>query len=214
MCSQVLTSGATSCGTASHANKATTGLTSLSFLAMKGNAKTAFCKPCLAMDDLDPALIESLLGRADVDWPVKFNLIRCEEVTDLQKKESDMSDRALTVKKVKNGYMTPLERVKLGSMLKDTEDAWGASYKELNNLEDVSIALQNVGEETDETKRTSLFNDFQTAVASKLDLHVFHTLTSHELMDKWNHNSTNASFASLEETVAGLRAMLDGQIGI
>ena len=215
MCLQVLNSGATRCSTASHANKATTGLTSSSFLAVKGNAKTAYCQPCLATDDLDPALIESLLGRADVDWPGQFNLISCEEVTDLQK-ESDMNDRALTVKKVKNGYMTPLKRVKVGTMLQDTEDAWGDSYKELNSLADVTIALQNVGEETDETKRTSLFNDFQAAVASKLDLHVFHTLTSHELMDEWNRNS-NASFASLEETVAGLRAliaMLDGQVGI
>ena len=215
MCLQVLNSGATRCGTASHANKATTGLTSSSFLAVKGNAKTAYCQPCLATDDLDPSLIESLLGRADVDWPGQFNLISCEEVTDLQK-ESDMNDRALTVKKVKNGYMTPLKRVKVGTMLQDTEDAWGDSYKELTSLEDVTIALQKVGEETDETKRTSLFNDFQAAVASKLDLHVFHTLTSHELMDEWNRNS-NASFASLEETVAGLRAliaMLDGQVGI
>ena len=164
MCLQVLSSGATRCGTASHANKATTGLTSFSFLAVKGNAKTAFCQPCLATDDLEPTLIESLLGRADVDWPGQFNLISCEEVTDLQK-ESDMSDRALTVKKVKNGYMTPLKRVKQGSVLQDTEDAWGDSYKELNGLEDVTIALQNVEVETDETKRTSLFNDFQAAVA-------------------------------------------------
>ena len=63
-----------------------------------------------------------------------YNLISCEEVTDLQK-ESDMSDRALTVKKVKHGYMTPLKRVQQGSVLQDTEDAWGDSYKELNGLE-------------------------------------------------------------------------------
>ena len=86
----------------------------------------------------------------------------------------------------------------------------------MNGLDDVSIALQNIWEETDKTKQVSLFDDFQAAVASKLDLHVFHTLTSHELMNEWNRNS-NASFASLEETVAGLHAliaMLDGQIGI
>ena len=116
MCLQVLSSGATHCGTDSHAKQATTGLTSsLSFLAVKGNAKTAFCQPCLATDDLEPALIKSLLGRADMDWPGQFNLISCEEVTDL-KKESDMSDCACTVK-VQNGYITPLKRVKLGSTM-------------------------------------------------------------------------------------------------
>ena len=73
---------------------------------VKVNAKTAFCQPCVAMDDLDSPLIESLMGCCDMDWLGQLKLISCEEVKDLEKKH-DMSNRALTVKKVKNGYMTP-----------------------------------------------------------------------------------------------------------
>ena len=86
-----------------------------------------------------------------MDWLGQLKLISCEEVKDLEKKH-DMSNRALTVKKVKNGYMTPYKWVQSTSLLNDVEEAWGVSYKELNNLEDVIIALQKLGHKTDEKK--------------------------------------------------------------
>ena len=216
MCLQVLSSGTSRCNTASHANKVNLGLTSKSFLAVKGNARTAFCQPCLGTEDLDTSLVESLLlRRADVDWGSQFNLINCEEVKDL-KNEEDITDQARTVKKSKRGYSTPMKGVPDNDVLLETQQVLDDIYHDLKALDDVTIALENVGLESDETKRTGLYSEFQAAVASKLDLIVFHALTTHE-WNKDNSKNINGSFTSLEETVAGLRAlisMLDGQIGV
>ena len=81
-----------------------------SFLLVKANEKAAFCQPCLSTENLATTLVDSLFGRADVHWPSPFNLITCEEVKDLDREE-EMVDQAQTVKKVKEGYMTPVKRV-------------------------------------------------------------------------------------------------------
>ena len=70
-------------------------------------------------------------------------------------------------------------------------------------------------EETDEVKKSGFLSDFHATVASHLDLTVFHSVTTQEWITEGHQNSQQI-FMSLEDTVAGLRAlisMVEGQVG-
>ena len=62
-------------------------------------------------------------------------------------------------------------------------------------------------EETDEVKKSGLLSDFHATVASHLDLTVFHLLTTQEWITG-GHCNPQQIFMSLEDTVAGLHALI------
>ena len=62
-------------------------------------------------------------------------------------------------------------------------------------------------EETDEVKKTGLLSNFHATVASRLDLTVFHLLTTQEWITEGHCNSQQI-FMILEDTVADLRVLL------
>ena len=78
------------------------------------------------------------------------------------------------------------------------------SAEELHDAADVTIALAQMMEETDEVKKSGLLSDFHATVASRLDLTVFHSLTTQEWITEGHRNSQQI-FMSLEDTVTGLR---------
>ena len=216
VCLETLAPGCTRCGIASHASKVTLGDDDNmgSMLLVKANERAAFCQPCLPADTLSPDLVESLLGRAGVDWPSQFNLISCEEVQDLGKEE-EMADRAQTVKKLKDGYMTPVKRVQTWTDMEATERILKESAAELKQSVDVTTALQDFVDAQDEVKKELSLAKFHATVAERLDMTVFHGLTTQEWVGEGNRNSQKI-FVSMEDTVAGLRAlisMVEGQVG-
>ena len=88
--------------------------------------------------------------------------------------------------------------------MNETQVILKESAEELHNAADVTAALAQMMEETDEVKKSGFLSDFHATVASHLDLTVFHSVTTQEWITEGHQNSQQI-FMSLEDTVSGLR---------